>query len=74
MQERRVEVAVGFADHTWRDLWVGVPENPEYVLDDVEIVEKAEAIIMTMGNQNDWNVSFIHVIYIEPIEDTDGPI
>ena len=72
MQERRVEVAVGFADHTWRDLRVTIPQDPNYVLDDDEAIRKANDIVMLMGNQNDWNVSFICTIYVEPLEDMDG--
>jgi len=69
MQERRVEVAVGFADHTWRDIWVTVPEEPNYVLDDDEVRAKAHDIVMIMANSADWNVSFIYVIYVETPDD-----
>ncbi len=72
MRERKVEVAVGFADNTWRNIWVTVPQDPNYVLDDSEVILKANDIIMLMGNQNDWNVSFICTIYVEPLEDMDG--
>lgn len=69
MHERRVEVVVGFADHTWRDLWISVPQNPDYVLDDDEAVEKAKDIAMKTACENDWNVSFIYAIYVEPLEE-----
>jgi hypothetical protein len=72
MRERNVEVAVGFADHTWRDLWVQVPQDPNCVLEDNEASTKAHDIVMTMANENGWNVSFIQVIYVESPDDMDG--
>jgi hypothetical protein len=74
MHTRRVEVAIGFADKTWRELRVEVPQNPDYVLDDAEAEEKAQKIAMTIANDADWNVAFIHVIFVEPLDDMDGLI
>ncbi len=68
MSERQVEVAVGLADHTWREIWVNVPQDPDYVLDEVEVKEKAHDIVMKLANDEGLNVSFIHIIYIG-----DGP-
>jgi hypothetical protein len=73
MQERRVEVAVGLTDHTWREVWVNVPEDPDHVLDDDETSTKAHDIAMTLAIQAGQNVSFIYVIYVEPVgDDLDG--
>jgi hypothetical protein len=72
MQERNVEVAVGFADHTWREIWVKVPQDPDYILEDEEVSTKAHDVVMTMANENGWNVSFIYVIYVESPDDMEG--
>lgn len=72
MRERQVEVAIGLADHTWREIWVSVPEESDYTLEDDEIAARAHSIVMTMANRADWNVSFIYIIYIESPDDFDG--
>ena len=72
MRERQVEVAVGFADHTWRDIWVTVPQDPNNILDDEEASEKAHDIVMTMANEGGWNVSFIQVIYVQSPDNLGG--
>lgn len=74
MQERNVEVAIGFADHTWREIWVEVPEDPNCILDDDDASTKAHDIVMTMAIENGWNVSFIYVIYVETPDDTGGRV
>jgi len=72
MQTRRVEVAIGFADLTWRDLWVDVEEDPDHVLDDDELSAKAEEVVTAMAIKGGWNVTFVHVIYVETPDDMDG--
>lgn len=69
MHKRRVEVAVGLTDHTWREVSVDVPEDPSYVLDEDEVSSKAVDIAMQLAIAADLNVSFIYVIYVE---DPDG--
>ncbi len=71
MQERNVEVAVGFSDHTWREIWVKVPQDPDHILKDAEVSTKAHDIVMTMANENGWNVAFIYIIYVESPDDMD---
>ena len=70
MQERSVEVAVGFADHTWRDIWVKVPEDPNSVLDDDVVREKAIELAKIVFSSVE--VSFLSVIYIEPLDCVEG--
>jgi len=72
MQSRRVEVAVGFGDQTWRDIWVDVPEDPNCILEDDKVSEKAEKIVTKMAVDADWNVTFLHVIYVETPDDMEG--
>lgn len=66
---REVEVAVGFTDHTWRELWVEVPEDDNHVLDDEEASEKAEEVALEIAAQADWDVAFTSVLYLKPPED-----
>ena len=65
MQGRSVEVAVGFSDHTWRAIWVTVPEDPDYVLDDDEASEKAHEIALAVANQAGWSITFTYVLYVQ---------
>jgi len=72
MQERSVEVAVGFADHTWRDIWVKVPKDPSHVLEDDEVEEKAIELAKLVFSSVE--VSFFSVIYIEPLDYVAGVV
>lgn len=72
MQERSVEVAVGFSDHTWRDIWVKVPEDSNNVLEDDKMEE--EAIQLAKLVFSSVEVSFFSVIYIEPLDYVDGVV
>jgi len=66
---REIEVAVGLTNGTWRKLWVEVPEDENYVLDNEEASEKAQEIALATAAQADWDVAFVYVLYIPPAED-----
>ena len=72
MHTRSVEVAVGFPDHTWKNIWVEVPENPNYILDDDVASEKAEEMVEVLASQAGWTVTFIKVLYIQDPDGLDG--
>ena len=70
MHTRKVEVAVGLSDHTWRDIRVEVEEDPDHVLDDDELKEKAKVMAKRVFSSKE--VSFLVVIYIEPLDYMEG--
>jgi hypothetical protein len=67
-----VAVAVGFPDFTWSELQVEVAEDPNYVLDDDEVKEKA--IEQAKKEFPKVEVAFLTVIYIEPLDYMEGLI
>jgi hypothetical protein len=69
---RRVEIAVGFPDYTWSKLQLEVAEDPNYVLDDDEAKERAVA--MAKEEFSSVEVTFLQVLYIEPLDDMEGVV
>ena len=71
---REVKVAVGSADGTWHKFTVTVEEDPNYVLDDCEVREKAvqiaEETAVKFGLEGEGReIVFCHVLTIEPLDD-----
>lgn len=68
---RSATVAVGFRDHTWREIEVEIAEDPNYVLDDLEVKEQVKEVARRRFSREE-GVSFIKVLFIEPIDYMDG--
>ena len=69
---RRVRIAVGLPSYTWCELHLEVEEDPDYILENDEVEERALAIAKSefSGEQ----VSFFLVTYVEPPDYMDGII
>ncbi|KKL22692.1 hypothetical protein LCGC14_2432920 [marine sediment metagenome] len=74
--ERKVEFAVGFIGGQWSEVSITVEETRERVLDDPELIERAEATLDKMfsssGSASDTPIFFKHVLYIQPAEELHG--
>jgi len=67
---RRAKVVAGLLDQTWREINVEVAEDPNYVLEDDEVKEKAIQLAKLVFSSEE--VSFFLVTYVEPIDFMDG--
>ncbi len=72
MHVRKVEVAVGLSNLVWKEVQVDVEENLHHLLDDTEVSRRAEEMIESMAREAGWDVSFIHVLYVESLEASIG--
>ena len=69
---RRAKVVAGFLDHTWREINVEVAEDPNYVLEDYEVKEKAIELAKLVFSSVE--VSFFLVTHVEPLDYVEGII
>ncbi|MBD3260691.1 MAG: hypothetical protein GF334_03295 [Candidatus Altiarchaeales archaeon] len=67
MPVRKVQVAFGFTDGTWREVEIEVPEEEERVLDEDEVRE--EALLLARQMEFDGKmISFRSVLHISSPE------
>jgi len=69
---RHAHVVACLKDHTWRKLRVEVGQDPNYVLEDDEVKEKAIELAKIIISSEE--VDFYVVTYIEPLDYMDGII